>query len=802
MSTKLKEKANNSATNIKIKKPNEINTTYNAKIENTIKMDSSLKKIYLPAIQKRTMQTIPVSSITRRIRKSQSQSHLRNAYKKTNTFNPNTEKEKILLAKYSLSRINAKINDLSLNYKKLLVEKEDNLNIIKNAICSDDPTYAESISLKIQQLLEEAMKNNVNPKNKMTISTTNYENLKISEDKNLKTEDTKATKDKINKTFVREETDNLNVKVNPINEKEQENEDKKEEQKNSINNELNDNNEKNENENLVKSDNELNNNAEQNNNMEQGNNEEQINNVEQNNNNNEEVKNNEENKDNEDANNNANDNNNNVTNLEIRHKHDYSAETREEDINKLNSINNSHLMNNTTSINNININNSLEEQINSLKEIIEEKDEEKIVKDGEKTIQVESGLFEKSSVPKRVFNILKVKSELSSLKHKLINIQQKIRLKDEEIEELKSRAKMKNIIFQKNMLDSKMIALHKIQTKNKEIEEISLPNKNLLNENLKKKVKYYNEINKTYLADNKDAEEDYIKMKNEYKEKNRNYTNLEAKNNNLKYKYNSLRLNDLKKKVDLENLRNKINQIDHVKEIIENDKQMIEEKKKEIEEAKKMLDKKVDEYNKNKENKENKYQDMNKLQKEMNSKITKQKNDINRLKKEIKDIDRAIYKEIENYHNLNKKDKDLVNQMFINKNKSNYEFLEYLKELEKNEDIKLEEERKNRFKKLNIGTKMNHNIISTIKRRPSKKKEEKISTEDLPILEEKLEYYLNNKGSKEEKKEDEKGDTKEEKKEDEKGDTKEEKKEEKREEKRESRKEEKREDRRKERRKQ
>ena len=152
MTTKLKEKANNSATNIKIKKPNEINTTYNAKIENTIKMDSSLKKIYLPAIQKRTMQTIPVSSITRRIRKSQSQSHLRNAYKKTNTFNPNTEKEKILLAKYSLSRINAKINDLSLNYKKLLVEKEDNLNIIKNAICSDDPTYAESISLKIQQL--------------------------------------------------------------------------------------------------------------------------------------------------------------------------------------------------------------------------------------------------------------------------------------------------------------------------------------------------------------------------------------------------------------------------------------------------------------------------------------------------------------------------------------------------------------------------------------------------------------------------------------------------------------------------
>ena len=47
---------------------------------------------------------------------------------------------------------------------------------------------------------------------------------------------------------------------------------------------------------------------------------------------------------------------------------------------------------------------------------------------------------------------------------------------------------------------------------------------------------------------------------------------------------------------------------------------MEEEKKKEIEEIKKNLDKKIDEYNKNRENKENKYQEMNKIQKEINSK--------------------------------------------------------------------------------------------------------------------------------------------------------------------------------------
>ena len=61
------------------------------------------------------------------------QAILLNGYK--SPFTSNTEKEKILLAKSSLARINEKINDLTLNYKKLLMEKEDNLNIIKKALC-------------------------------------------------------------------------------------------------------------------------------------------------------------------------------------------------------------------------------------------------------------------------------------------------------------------------------------------------------------------------------------------------------------------------------------------------------------------------------------------------------------------------------------------------------------------------------------------------------------------------------------------------------------------------------------------
>ena len=99
-----------------------------------------------------------------------------------------------------------RINDLSLSYKKLFTEKEDNLNIIKNAINSDDPALELNLSLKIEQLLEEAIK--YNNCYKSTLSTASYENIKFSEDKNLKTEE---TKEKINKSTTKEVGENINI---------------------------------------------------------------------------------------------------------------------------------------------------------------------------------------------------------------------------------------------------------------------------------------------------------------------------------------------------------------------------------------------------------------------------------------------------------------------------------------------------------------------------------------------------------------------------------------------------------------
>ena len=478
MSTKPPENDNNPSLNSKNQKSEDIKINNNTKSDGSTKLDSSFKKLHLPTIKKNSLPTIPVSSVTKRIKKSQSQLNLIRDNKKINIYNPNNEREKVLLAKYSLARINARINDLSLSYKKLFLEKEDNLNIIKNAVSSDDPTFEQNLSLKIEQLLEEVLKYNNFYRNKLSLSTGSYENIKYSE----KTEE---TKEKINKSVIKEGSDNLNFQNSS-----KENEDKKEE--------LNENN-------TARTDNNIQNNNKQNNNNNDENKKEEIdNNAKENN------------------------NNNNESNQEIKNKHDFSAETRSEDINKLN---NSHILNNNnTSNHNININNSLEEQINSIKEIIEEKDEEKNIKEGEKTIQIDRGFFEKSNVPKRLINVLRVKSELSLIRHKLINIEQKLKIKDEEIDELKSRAKMKNIVFQKSVLDSKIVILNRIKTKNKELEEISLPNKTLMKNTLKKELQYYTELNKTFLVGNRDAEEDFVKKKNEFEEKKKIFYKSRSKN--------------------------------------------------------------------------------------------------------------------------------------------------------------------------------------------------------------------------------------------------------------------------------
>ena len=77
-----------------IQKSDAINIYNNSKSDYSTKLDSSFKKLHLPTIKKNSLPPIPVSSITKRIKKSQSQSNLIEHNKKINIYNQNNEKEK------------------------------------------------------------------------------------------------------------------------------------------------------------------------------------------------------------------------------------------------------------------------------------------------------------------------------------------------------------------------------------------------------------------------------------------------------------------------------------------------------------------------------------------------------------------------------------------------------------------------------------------------------------------------------------------------------------------------------------
>ena len=629
------------------------------------KNESSFNKVILPSIQKRRNLEIPVSSFHPRIKKKISHKDLFvNQKSKSNINLYNSEIDLLMNAKIDLAHLKKKINDLNYSYKKLCIEKDENLNILREAISSNNYTYSESLYKKIDKMLEDALNN------KKTIN-----NSKISQ-----------------KTF--EEKDNINEET-----------DKNKEEKNNIdsNNENNDINKENDILGNIEQDNNDNANDDKNNKKINEENQDDIN---------------ENNIDNSNINNNS---------PEMKHRHNYSLETREEDINntKNNSINNSRLIINSN--NNNKNNNSIEEENNI-------KDE----KDDLNKYQIESGIFEKSMIPSRFYNILKVRSELSTLKHRMIKLQQNMKFKEEEINEIKNRAKMKNIIYQSNLLGQNISELHKIKIKNKKIETISIPTKNLQYENLKKELEYYTKINESVLSENKNANENYLNIKNEFDEKNKLCKILLEKNNNLKYQLNSYKQNDLQKTLELRYMKQKIEEIPNVEGMIEKYKKMISDNEKEMNNLKANLNKKNEEFEASKEYKNKKYEEMENYEKQLNNRISKQKSEFSKYRNEIKDIDKMISKELEMYSILYKDEQEKVNNMYSKKFQNNInEFINYIKKEQRYEEKKEEENKDESWKKLYKGKLVTYNVISKIK---NKKISRDNKNERLLLLIEKIQY--------------------------------------------------------------
>ena len=776
-------------------KTNNISLYFNTKMDRMNKVDADIRKLYLPTIQRKVNQNMQIFPI--KLVKSQSQENIYIPLDNTQLkffSNDNIKREKLIMAKLSLMKMEAKINEMNNNYKKLIQEREENIKMIKEIIISNNSPNKE-ILLKIQYLLEN--------KNKKPLDISNLESIKFPND------------EKYNDSKTKNFHANIKINISPINALNDKNNYLKkieeEKNKNSINKENKSENQEDkskEKENVIKDIKEINNISKEKikdigeikNNIEEKNinieekkedkNNEKINGeiddkdkevekkqkkkkerieyvltregvikeiqIEEDNKKYEENINKEMNL--QEKNNLGNEEKNDIKDEENINKEDnmenFSAEIKEENIIKINTVspNNSKLnINNNTSFHNNNdnnndkndnnpqINNSIEEPLNVKDVIEEEKDEDKF---NEKD---QSAIFGKSFIFSKVFTKMKVKSELSQIKHQIINIQQKLRLKEDEIEDIKHRTTMKSLKFQSNMLNKKMIRLQKIKTKNQEFEYSSIPLIRTEKGNLINELDYYTKKNKSYLSQNKGAEESYLKVKNEFDDKNKSFTRLELKSDNLKYKYNSLKLRNVKRQRDLDNLKKKIDQIESMKLMLENDKKIRDEKKKEIEETKKKLDERIEHHKNIIVNKDKKYQEMIKIKKEIKNKIGKQKNEINNIQKNIKEIEKKILFEIDKFQHLTKNNKTFINLSYIYQTKSPKEFIDYLKELEKLKDKIVDKKKSTKFHGLLIGGKLNFYKIALIKNKP-KEKDENILTEHTHVLDEKLEYFINSKG--------------------------------------------------------
>ena len=122
------------------------------------KNESSFKKVILPSIQKRRNLEIPASSFHPKIKKNISHKDLFVYQKSKSNMNLyNSEIDLLMIAKIDLAHLKKKINDLNYSYKKLCIEKDENLNILREAINSNNYTYSENLYKKIDKMLEDAL---------------------------------------------------------------------------------------------------------------------------------------------------------------------------------------------------------------------------------------------------------------------------------------------------------------------------------------------------------------------------------------------------------------------------------------------------------------------------------------------------------------------------------------------------------------------------------------------------------------------------------------------------------------------
>ena len=188
---------------------------------NNLAINSKYKKLVLPQIQKQKKTFNRVKSFNHPIKSSHSQINVFSSQdSKSNLYLKNEEKDKLIIEKMNLARLTRKINEINNSYKKLLYEKEENLGILREAISSNDYTYSEGLYKKVDQMLEEALKKNVNNNNQIS---NNSQQINEENQNYNKSEKNNENKDKSGNSENKENKENIENNENNENKENKEN---------------------------------------------------------------------------------------------------------------------------------------------------------------------------------------------------------------------------------------------------------------------------------------------------------------------------------------------------------------------------------------------------------------------------------------------------------------------------------------------------------------------------------------------------------------------------------------------------
>ena len=310
----------------------------------------------------------------------------------------------------------------------------------------------------------------------------------------------------------------------------------------------------------------------------------------------------------------------------------------------------------------------------------------------------DSKLFEGSGIPSGVFKSLLVKTELSSLRHKMISIQENILIKEEEINEVFDKSKMKNILLESNKLLFQSNELQKIQTRTNELQTFLIPNKTKLLDNLKDEFDYYDNIKKKVTDELNSYKEKYSSLKILNDTKNKSNKFLLEKSESLKYQYKKYKQNGLKKDIEVTKNKQKISEISNKNEEFNKFQEKSEKNETVINNLKEELNLKTNDFNEIDKERNKNYVEIEEYERQTNIRLNREKNLITEERNNIRDFEKLINQEMRNYSEINMRgDEGLIN-LYSKKSKGDGGLLEFIDEEKKNYD-KMSEEYKTKIVK-------------------------------------------------------------------------------------------------------